>query len=136
MKTRSCTGNKFNSSHHEVPQDLHVHIHYQFHPISGVFRISKRGAKFSLATSAYTKGAKTMFSNFFSYDKNFFFFQRALPKYATALVHPIFVGFLQCSFYIVILYQSTSSLLTNCGRSAKNEEWKNCHLVAMIKCIH
>ena len=33
---------------------------------SGVFRISKRGAKFSLATSAHTKGeGQTKFSNFF-----------------------------------------------------------------------
>ena len=32
--------------------------------ISGVFRFSKRGSKFSLAISAYTKGAKPCFSIF------------------------------------------------------------------------
>ena len=33
-----------------------------------------KGAKFLLATSAYTKGGQTMFTNFFSMEKNF------LPK--------------------------------------------------------
>ena len=40
--------------------------------VSGVFRISKRGAKFSLATSAYTKeGANQVFQFFFIVKKNF-----------------------------------------------------------------
>ena len=40
---------------------------------SGVFRISKRGAKFSLATSAHTKGgAKPSFPIFLVCQKKFF----------------------------------------------------------------
>ena len=33
---------------------------------SGIFRISKRGAKCLLATSAHTRGGQTKFSNFFT----------------------------------------------------------------------
>ena len=40
---------------------------------SGVFRISKRGAKFSLATSAHTKeGATKFFQFFFNVKKKIF----------------------------------------------------------------
>ena len=39
---------------------------------SGVFRISKRGAKFLLATSAHTEGGQTKFSKFFLWRKIFF----------------------------------------------------------------
>ena len=47
---------------------------------SGIFRISKRGAKFSLATSAHTKGgAKPSFPIFVVCQKKFF-----LPKGAMA----------------------------------------------------
>ena len=43
---------------------------------SSLFRISQMGAKFSLATSAYTRGGKPCFSMFpsiFSYGENIFF---------------------------------------------------------------
>ena len=48
----------------------------------------KGGAKFSLATSAYTKGGQTRFSKFFPMPKKFFFAKgghgpMAPPKYAT-----------------------------------------------------
>ena len=43
---------------------------------SGVFRISKRGAKCLLATTAHTKGGQTKFSNFFYDVKKMFFGQR------------------------------------------------------------
>ena len=38
----------------------------------GIFRISKRGGKFLLATSAHTKAGQTKFSNFFPMVKKNF----------------------------------------------------------------
>ena len=49
---------------------------YEDRRCSGVFRISKRGGKFSLATSAHTKGGQTKFSNFFSMSKKNFFWPK------------------------------------------------------------
>ena len=47
---------------------------------SCIFWISKRGGKFSLATSAHTMGVQTIFSNFFLWLKKF---GPIPPKYAT-----------------------------------------------------
>ena len=45
----------------------------EIRPISGVFRISKRGGgKCSMDTSAHTKGGRIKFSNFFTMSKNLF----------------------------------------------------------------
>ena len=57
---------------------------------SGVFRISKRGAKFSLATSAHTKGGQPSFPIFFQCKKKNFLAKGGAmaqwppPKYASA----------------------------------------------------
>ena len=66
--------------------------------MSGVFRISKTGAKFLLASSAYTKGTKPYFSIFSFGEKKNFFAKGAWP-YAPPPKYAI-VGHCAVSFYL------------------------------------
>ena len=76
----------------------------QFHPVAylGFQKGGGRGAKFSLATSAHTKGGQTKFSNFFSMSNKFFFAQKgghglmAPPKYASGSICPVCLTRMLC----------------------------------------
>ena len=64
--------------------------HLNSRPLAGVSTVAylgfQKGSKFSLATNAYTKGARTSFPSFFQCQQKFFVQGEALPnppKYAT-----------------------------------------------------
>ena len=72
----------------EISSVSRSHVIYH---VSGVFRISKRGAKFSLATSAHTKGGgQTKFSNFFSMSKKSFWPKGGHGTMSTHLNTPLY----------------------------------------------
>ena len=71
---------------------------------SGVYRISKRGAGFLLATSAHTKEGQTKFSNFFTMSKKNFVGQRgAMAKSPLPPNTPLNPPFVESKLFLKIL---------------------------------
>ena len=62
---------------------------------SGVFRISKRGAKYSLATSVYTREGQTKFSNFFTVKKFFFWPKGGYGQFGQGVNTPLVQGYVE-----------------------------------------
>ena len=119
--------------------------------ISDIFRISKRGEQFSLATSAHTKGVKISFQNF-SYGENFFLPKRGghgpmPPKYATGFIDlllaplmvMVFMELLKGPLLILIkIYIINLSCLLSKSISGLMfvEDWSNIRIFCLSLILH